>query len=84
MLFSRLSYDLSWDCQNQKWHVPLEAGQVGAHSAAAHVEMGLMEGCKSIFEQSDLRALSTPQKDTVKMVDNIFSTIMFEPIIKEK
>jgi hypothetical protein len=46
--------------------------------------VGLTEGHRSIFEQSDLRALSTPKKGTTEMVDGTLGMVALEIVTKEK
>jgi hypothetical protein len=81
---ARVSHDPLHDCQNQKPHVPLEAGRASAWGGGAHVEVDLTEGRRSNFEQFDPRASSTLKKDTTKMVNDTLGVVALELVTKKK
>jgi hypothetical protein len=61
----------------------LEAGRADVRGGGARVKVGLMEGRRSSFEQSNLRSSSTPEKDTAEMVDDTLEAVVLELIRKE-
>ena len=60
----------------------LEAGRVGARGGVVHVEVGLTEGRRSSFKYSNSRTPSTPNKDTVEMVDGTLGAVALELVTK--
>jgi hypothetical protein len=78
-----VSHDPSRGCQDQKLQVPLEVGGASVHGERAYVEMGLTEGHRSSFEQSDPRAPSIlKKKDTTEMMGGTPGTVALELITK--
>ena len=57
---------------------------INSRCITSYVEVGLMEGHRLSFKQSDPRTLSTLNKNTAKMVDSTPSAVALEPITKEK
>ena len=62
----------------------LEVDRAGARNGRACVEVGLTEGQRLSFEQSDSRALSTLKIDTTKIVDGTPGALVLKPMTEEK
>jgi hypothetical protein len=62
----------------------LEASRTCALGRGAHVEVGLTEGRRLSFKQSDIRSPSTLKKDMTKMVNGTSDAMEVKHVTKEK